>query len=174
MSESPRTPFPQPSELVEITARFHLARMEAFYSDASARLRVTAELGMLWIKSMLIISGGAVIGLFTLLRDGGPSLAVPSHLWTAFVLLSASICLTIAALLVGYLGQDWLQSAEQQSAEHEFDKCTEWDAGKVRPWPKSDWQGGATMAKTAVVIAVIAMLCQSGGFAFALSAFHIR
>lgn len=154
----------------EILARFEQARMDHYYQDARARIRATTDLAMLWLRSMFIICGGAIIALFTLLRPSDSFEVNGSALWLSFSLFSLALILTLVALFVGYMGQDTFFDAEFQTAEQIYEQRT----GKaVRTVPASLWRVGNLQGIAARILAGLAMAALVGGGVSALIAVRI-
>lgn len=156
----------------EILAGFEKARMEQFYQDARCRLQVVADTGFLFIKSMLILSGGSVVILLALLKPGGSvSVVNPLALWVSFGCFGGSALLTIISLFIAYLGQDEFQQAEMDTAKHVYESAT----GKPNPkaFPQASWDKGAKISLGAIWVAGFAVVAFAGGLASALLAMAI-
>lgn len=162
-----------PQKISEIKAGFEKARMEQYYEDARTRLKIVSETGFLFIKSMLILSGGAIVILLALVKPGGGSVVVsnPSALLAAFGLFGFSALLTIVSLYIAHLGQDEFHVAETKTAEHLFDAAT---SDSVRPWPTKAWDEASKIGKRAVVIAGLAIASFAGGFISSLIALSVK
>jgi hypothetical protein len=69
----------------------NIARLTEYYEAARARIRAVTELAMLWLKSMTILSGGAVIGLITLVANVPEKQLNQEAIWWAFALFALSL-----------------------------------------------------------------------------------
>lgn len=79
-------------------------RISAAYQAAVERSKVAGELASLWVRSLLLVNGGAIAGL-TALAKGGAFDASPCLLAIALGAFAASAVLTLIALMVAYCGE---------------------------------------------------------------------
>lgn len=82
-----------------------------------ARLTTLTQLAMLGLQSLILVNGGALIALFTLIAQGTrtPFIAhvYPPTLWCSFLGFVVGIISAIASIFVGYVSQLSLSEAEQ-------------------------------------------------------------
>lgn len=145
----------------------NVARLQQYYEDARARIRAVTDLAVLWLKSMILLAGGGIVGLFTLLGNVGELTVQPRPLWFAFALLVASLVSSMTSLFCGYLGQDAFYDAEFTTAENIYKAVTHLEGAKD---PTNAWAEGKRWHLPALAFAVLALACFTVGCGFALSA----
>lgn len=154
----------------EDKAEYEKIRLAQWYEDARGRIKTVSDLALLWLRSMVLLSGGAIVALFTLIgRTGGVELS-PLALWWSFALFALALVLTMVALFVGWMGQDHYYDAEFRSAERQYHHLV------GRPYAEevqASWDKGSRTSIAAIIIAIAAMTSLAGGAATALFAVRI-
>ena len=133
-------------------------RLEGAYQSGDTRVRISADLAVLWIKSLLIVNGGAIIGLTALVGTGEPSTIQKFHLAWALSGFAASVVLTLTALMIGYVGQATMTEADGKLAESHF---TDMVAGAtprgVLRSTAASWVSGVALASTSLTALVVGL-----------------
>ena len=133
-------------------------RLESAYQAGENRVRISADLAALWIKSLLIVNGGAIIGLTALVGTGEPSPAQKFHLAWALSGFASSVVLTLTALMIGYVGQANMTEADEKLAEAHFnDMIAGAPPRGVERTTAASWVGGVALAATSLTALVIGL-----------------
>jgi len=148
----------------ELLTQVNVAKLNAYYADAQAQRGNVQELGVLWIKTMSILSGGAIVALISLGASGNLKLTEPQNLWVAFVMFACSLVLTMIALFLGYLGQDKFSDVEMAHASRLYADIT----GASPPKPTKAADDGERLMWAAIVAAFLGLATFAGGATFAL------
>lgn len=81
---------------------------DALITDAADRLKHQVDLGKMVIQSLILVNGGAIVALFTLVGKQGANLPInPSSLTTAFGYFIAGLVCALASGFAGFLSQYW-------------------------------------------------------------------
>lgn len=104
----------------EIRKEMLRVRVEHGFQRAIGRQAISADLAMLWIKSLLIVNGGAIVGLATIGAPERYTVQMTAFRWSLWC-LAASVGLTLLALLIGYVGQAKAEGDEWKGAHYDAD-----------------------------------------------------
>jgi hypothetical protein len=92
-------------------------RLAHLYEMARDRRQVVGELALLGLKSLILLNGGAIVALFTVLAHFDQLSVVGWRLWLAFSVFCTGVVFALCALLVGFLSANSNWFAEQSDAE---------------------------------------------------------
>jgi hypothetical protein len=143
------------------------AQVEAYYAEAGARSRSAADLAMLWVRSVLVVNGGAIVGLTTLVTTKPEMVSSPSGLGFSFALFGASAIIVLAALFVGYLGEINIATADTEFADDRVDELVQ---GRL---PKKPDRKTSRMWVAALLVAIASLGTLAGGLASALESLSL-
>jgi hypothetical protein len=125
------------------------------FQRALDRQRICADLASLWFRSLLLVNGGAIVGLVTL---GAPEAYTSQLVSFRFALygFAVSAVLTLLSLLAGYLGQASAEQGEWQGAHNEADQLS--TEGTLQPYVgKTLWSWWAAVVAAALSLAALAV-----------------
>jgi hypothetical protein len=138
--------------------------------DVRKRLSHSVAFARDGLRGLLIINGGAVVGLFTFLGSiagKGDALAFSfGRLWVAFGLFAGGTGLAVAATVLAYLSQDWFYMFQDRLLWN-GSRPDDVDPANTRTPLKS----GEAARALGIVAAVLSLLAFGVGSATALSAF---
>lgn len=141
----------------------HRLRVEMNFQRALDRQRICADLAALWFRSLLLVNGGAIVGLVTL---GAPEAYTSQLVSFRFALygFAVSAFLTLLSLLAGYLGQASAEHDEWKAAHGEADQLS--SKGTLQPY------AGETLGSwwAAVVFAALSLAALVVGLRYAVLA----
>jgi hypothetical protein len=104
---SPEPPH-RPSEIAKLD-------YEASITEAADRLRFQQEIGLTACKSVILVNGGAIIGLLSFIGNQA-HLAHPNQLKGAVIGFCIGIAFGLFSLYFGYIGQEWLSNFRVSAA----------------------------------------------------------
>lgn len=90
----------------EILLRIHLAQGELFGEFAKARLKIVIDLVIMALRTLLLINGGAIVALLTVLSATNASISNPGRMMVAFGAFAGGIVLTLLAIAIAYMNQN--------------------------------------------------------------------
>lgn len=133
-------------------------RLETAYRAVDTRNRIAADLATLWIKSLLIVNGGAIVGLTALVKTGASSATAKAHLAWSLSGFAASVVLTLAALMIGYIGQATMTEADEKLAEAHFeDMISSAPPRGVTRSTVASWISGVALAAVSLAALVVGL-----------------
>lgn len=141
--------------------------MEMYREDAVERLKAQIDLGKLLIQSLILVNGGAIIALFTLLGAQGDRLSIDANLlWRAFCWFIAGLVAALIAGLGGFMSQYCFHQASCTQTWREQGKLLRipYDVDFM---PMFRW--GNRVLLTAIAVAVLSLICFGVGAASALA-----
>lgn len=106
---------------------------EASIKEAADRLHFQQEIGLTACKSVILVNGGAIIGLLTFIGNTRAALD-PKGMKDSVTAFSIGIVCALLSLVLGYAGQEWLsnfrtsvawnyqQDMKGQPRTHDFQK----------------------------------------------------
>lgn len=141
--------------LADFEKEIALVQVKARYDAGAARLQGVFDLALLWLRSMLLIAGGGVIALITVLNTQIGGSLDRLALVFAIALFGLAALLTLLALIVGWNGQDWFHLSATEKADFLV-------ASHLKQEKNSDgeeaWASGKAWSDWAVRIAALALL----------------
>jgi len=151
---------PQPER--DIAAHDHTY----FREDAFRRLDAISQYALAIWKGLMIVNGGAIIALFTLISAGSVKLN-GAPLWWAFASFGLGVALTLFSNLAAYICQSSYMRQGAQTAwnalEHMHDRPGRWE-------PDKEYRMGAIWEYIALGAAGLALVCFVAGSWLALEA----
>jgi hypothetical protein len=92
-------------------------RLAHLYEMARDRRKQIGELALLGLKSLILLNGGAIVALFTVLAHFDQLAVVGWRLWLAFGCFCTGVVLALCGLLVGFFSSNANWLAEQASGD---------------------------------------------------------
>ena len=93
------------------------------YENMRARLNSQTQLAILALQSLILINGGALVALFSLIAQGGNTPFIrhiyPPTLWISFAMFALGISAALIAVFLGYWSQNEINMTEQVFADRD-------------------------------------------------------
>ena len=152
------------------------ARLSHLYELARGRRSMIADLSQLGLRSLVLLNGGAVVSLFTLLGHFDQLEIAGTQLWIAFASFAAGLVASLGTILAGFLSSNgsWLAEAaaadfiyyssvgDMPSAERDRMRMVEGNSRSARLWVFAALAGASSIVLFAI------------GSGLALSAVQLR
>lgn len=92
---------------------------DALTAEAAERLRFQVGFAEQALKGLMLVNGGAVIALYTVIGNSGPMSLDAGNLWAAFGCFVAGLVLTLLACLGAFASQSYFYASAQHEAWNE-------------------------------------------------------
>lgn len=133
-------------------AALDLAKYQQFHEIARARMKEISALSTLGLRSILLLSGGAIVSLFTLLGHAENLAFNGQLLWSAFALFAASLACAMVATFLAFFSQNSFLKEEWSMADTIF-----WEVAKGQPQPQL--YKSSQVAKFSRPAAIVTAMC---------------
>lgn len=154
------------TEISEVDRRIAKLDLDLIRDDAIRHGELSGQIAMSAWRGLVLVNGGAIIALFTLVGSGAVRV-VGDAIWWAFAAFSMGLALALASNICGYLGQAyWLldSSARLWNARDRMH-------GRPGSRPTDKWDAnGMKAAYASFFTATLALLAFIAGAWLALSA----
>jgi hypothetical protein len=94
------------------------AVVEHLHASMVVRLKGIFDVGLLALKTMALLSGGAIVALFTLLGHTDGLTLHSTSLWLSFVCFTTSLVAVIMAIVFSYLAQTLNVKLDERAVFH--------------------------------------------------------
>lgn len=138
---------------------------EALTAEALARLQFSVTFAEQALKGLMLVNGGAVIALYTVIGNAGALNLDAGRLWAAFGCFVAGLVLTLLAYLGAFASQNFYHVSAQHEAWNYQDEAQNGKRGAhdhVRPYVIGHW---AQIAGVGFAILSLAAFAIGSGFA---------
>lgn len=156
---------------IEHLTALNVARLTQLSEDARLRGRQVVDLALLGLRSLLLLNGGAVVSLFTVLGHLSDLTIAQVRLWVAFGSYAFGLVAVLLATLLGFL-------AENEFMQEDFLRAarTYFEAAGMQPRSDISYRvvEGKRMWTIAVIFAVLSLGLFVLGSGFALSAVQLK
>ena len=143
------------------------ARLEQLYGITRDRMKGVVDLSLLGLRSLLLLNGGAVVSLFTVLGHYAEIGVRADRLWLSFACFVVGLVLNMVGLLFGFLSQNEFAAAEYTEATRAYFEAT---IGIEQPHMTRSTKNGTWQWITAISLVVASLIAFVCGSAFALIA----
>jgi hypothetical protein len=149
----------------------NIARMSAFQENARHRGEQVIALALLGLRSLVLLNGGAIVSLFTVLGHVSDLSITQARLWGAFVSYAIGLAAVIIAILFGFLSQNEFMLFDYTSAARMYWEITQQVS---QEHIDKDVNFGQKNWLTAIGFSVASLALFVIGSGFALSAVQIK
>jgi hypothetical protein len=94
-----------------------LTRVSHLFELVRGRRKEVADLTLLGLKTLILLNGGAIVALFTVLAHFDQLTVVGWRLWVAFGVFCSGVVFALTSLLLGFLSSNSNSFAEQADAD---------------------------------------------------------
>jgi len=152
-------------------ATLQISLFEQTHELARTRMKEVMALTTLGLRSMILLSGGAIVSLFTLLGHSENLIVNGTTLWIAFSLFSASLSFSLVATFLSFFSQnDFLQSEFSAAMRIYSEVLTQ----TARPELDKKITFGNWTRPLAIVCAALALIAFIGGSYAALQSIKLN
>jgi hypothetical protein len=148
----------------------HIAALDFEFAKADVleRLRFQASFAEVGWRSLALINGGAIVGLFTFIGNAKPA-TNPSLLWTAFALFAAGLVMNILSIMGGFLAQAFYMKATTSTAWNKQAQMHGHQPQYVDEL-RAEMRAGNIWEMIAIAASMLSLAAFIGGAAFSLVA----
>lgn len=150
-------PLPPSPAIAQLSSDFAKIRYEASLTATYERSKSVMDFALLGLRSLIIVNGGALVGLVTFIGNFGAA-EDNSGAVLAFTLFVFGLFSGFLAVLFSYLAQQHFFWSETHDCDREAREMFGLDTNIVRADLVNDWKIGTRYQIVAIVIALLSAL----------------
>jgi hypothetical protein len=153
-----------------------LTRVSHLYELARGRRKEVADLALLGLKTLILLNGGAIVALFTVLAHFDQLTVVGWRLWVAFGVFCSGAVFALTSLLLGFLSSNSNWYAEQADANFIYfhSRGENETASKLKAQREKAMKSGPKLWISAATLSAVSILAFAVGSGFALWAVKLK
>lgn len=151
------------STLSERTHDLVKVRQQALYSAAEMRGRAVVDFALLGLRSLLLLHGGALVGMLTFLGNFPELAQAGNALWCAFTAFIVGLLLALVAVALSYIAQQIFTLQDSAGADKVLFHYIEQPDEKLEVAELKHHKLGRALQVWAVIVSVLSVVALGVG-----------